>query len=229
MLRNVDSYEQQQLALSSAASLIRRKAAFGKELSDHASDLVSQLAGLHDKFDMDDFQEMRLQALIALVVSLPATVGPLLAKLLFEGDYSIGQRVGLLTTLGMGGRELAGYKDDDLPFSEPSLKGKSSEEMFPSKRLPSRAELIWSTSKDKKETAQLERITGGLEKLLIQPMAADAADKATGPNVLKVRTFSSRIAVEKQRARPKVNALGKVVGEGFFFPLTGRLWAAFKD
>lgn len=226
MLRDTESYDRQQLSLGSAASLIRRKAAFGKELADHAVELTSHLAGIHDKYDMDNFQEMRMQALIALVVSLPTIVGPLLAKLFFEGDYSMGQRAGILSAIGMGARELAGFKDDDLPLSIESAKGKSSTDLFPSKRLPAKGDAIWN--KDKPKTP-LERITGTLEQLMIQPMAAEAADKAAGPNVLKVRIFSSRIEVEKKRAKPTENKLSKVVAEAFFFPLTGRWWAALKD
>ncbi|CAZ84955.1 unnamed protein product [Tuber melanosporum] len=226
MLRDTESYDRQQLSLGSAASLIRRKAAFGKELTDHALELTSHLAGMHDKYDMDNFQEMRMQALIALVVSLPTIAGPLLAKLFFEGDYSMGQRAGILSAIGIGARELAGFKDDDLPLSIESAKGKSSTDLFPSKRLPAKGDAIWSKAKPR---TPLERITSTLERLMIQPMAAEASDKAAGPNVIKVRVFSSRIEVEKKRAKPTENKLSKVVAEAFFFPLTGRWWAALKD
>ncbi|CUS11529.1 unnamed protein product [Tuber aestivum] len=226
MLRDTESYDRQQLSLGSAASLIRRKAAFGKELIDHAPELTSYLAGMHDKYDMDNFQEMRMQGLISLVVSLPEIVGPLLAKLFFEGDYSMGQRAGILSAIGMGARELAGFKDDDLPLSTESAKGKGSTDLFPSKRLPAKGDAIWGNDKPK---TPLERITGTLERLMIQPMAAEAADKAAGPKALRVRVFSSRIEVEKKRAKPTENKLSKVVAEAFFFPLTGRWWAALKD
>lgn len=226
MLRDIESYERQKLALSSAASLIRRKATFGRELSDNVIELATYITGMHDKFDMTNFQEMRLQALIALVVSAPVTVGPLLARLYFEGDYSVGQRAGVLSALGMGARELGGFKDDDLPLSIESEKGKSSSVLFPSKRLPKHMEAAWQGAK---QPLPMEGIIGGLERLMMQPMAAEAADQFTGPNILKVRTFSSRMEVEKKRARPAENKLGKVVASGFYFPLTGRWWAASKD
>jgi telomere length regulation protein len=227
MLRDTESYDRQQLSLASAASLIRRKATFGKELSDHVIDLTSHLVGMHDKFDMSNFQEMRMQALIALVATLPETVGPLLAKLFFEGDYSMGQRAGILSALGMGARELAGFKDDDLPLSIESAKGMSSSELFPSKRLPKKAEAAWQ--KGKEPPMPLEGIVGGLEELMIRSMTAEAADRFTGPKVLKVRAFSSKIEVEKKRTRPRENTLDKVVATGFFFPLSGRWYAASKD
>lgn len=223
----MDSYDRQLLALQSAASLIRRKTSFGKELFDHAEELASLLTGLHDKFDMDNFQEMRMQALIALVVSVPNLTGQLLARGFFEGDYSLGQRAGMLSAIGMGARELAGYEDMDLPLSVESGKGKKVEDIFPSKRLPGKVREYWGSKGV--GIKQLDKITGGMEKMMISPMAAEAADKVTGPNVLKVRTFSSRIEVEKRRVKPVESKLGKVVAEAFFFPLTGRWWSALKD
>lgn len=228
-LRATDSYDRQLLALQSAAPLIRRKTAFGKELSDHATELTTLLTGLNDKFDMDNFQEMRMQALIALVVALPQLVGGLLARGFFEGDYSLGQRAGMLSAVGMGARELAGIDDGDLPLSEVSGKGKSAVtgEMFPSKRLTGRMHETWSGKRG--VVGPLDRITGGMEKMMISPMAAEAADRVSGPNVLKVRTFSSRIEVEKRRVKPVESRLGRVVAEAFFFPLTGRWWGALRD
>ncbi|KAH8147261.1 uncharacterized protein LAJ45_08739 [Morchella importuna] len=223
-LRSTDSYDRQLLAVQSSAALIRRKANFGKELSDHASELASLLTGLNDKFEMENFQEMRMQALIALVVSSPVLVGGLLARGFFEGDYSLGQRAAMASAIGMGARELAGCDDGDLPLSVESAKGKSTE-LFPSKMLPGLMHNQWIKGK----TSPLDRITGGMEKMMISPMAAEAADKVTGPNILKVRTFSSRIEVEKRRVKPAENKLGKVVAEAFFFPLTGRWWGALKD
>lgn len=169
-----------------------------------------------------------MQALIALIVALPHLVGGLLARGFFEGDYSLGQRAGMMSAIGMGARELAGIDDTDLPLSEASGKGKSAitGEMFPSKRLLGRMHEQWS---GKGKADPLDRITGGMEKMMISPMAAEAADKVTGPNVLKVRTFSSRIEVEKRRVKPVESRLGKVVAEAFFFPLTGRWWGALKD
>lgn len=176
---------------------------------------------------MDDFQEMRMQALIALVVSFPRLVCGLLVRGFFEGDYSLGQRAGMVSAIGMGARELAGMEDNDLPLSEASGKGKIAADMFPSKKLLGKMHDTWSGAGRK--AGPLDRITGSMEKLMISPMAADAADKVTGPNVLKVRTFSSRIEVEKRRKKPVESKLGKVVGEAFFFPLTGRWWGALKD
>jgi telomere length regulation protein len=215
-LNDSENYDKHSLALKSAAALIRRKTSFGKEVSDHALELASILVGLGDTFDMEDFLELRLQALIAVLVSSPAQMAPWFARQVFDGDYSLSQRTTVLSVLGLGARELAGYKDEDEDLN-PKLAGTS----FPSKQLPERLHKMYTAERNAPPVA---RIASKLERSMIQPMALDAADKMSGPNVLKVRTFSSRMEVEKKRKKVIPNALAKIVAEGFFFPLTGRWW-----
>jgi telomere length regulation protein len=215
-LNDSENYDKHSLALKSAAALIRRKTSFGKEVSDHALELASILVGLGDTFDMEDFLELRLQALIAVLVSSPAQMAPWFARQVFDGDYSLSQRTTVLSVLGLGARELAGYKDEDEDLN-PNLAGTS----FPSKQLPERLHKMYTAERNAPPVA---RIASKLERSMIQPMALDAADKMSGPNVLKVRTFSSRMEVEKKRKKVIPNALAKIVAEGFFFPLTGRWW-----
>ncbi|TIA57138.1 hypothetical protein D6C83_03873 [Aureobasidium pullulans] len=213
-LNDSENYDRHSLAVKNAAALIRRKASFGKEVSDHALELASILVGLGDTFDMEDFLELRLQALIAVLVSNPSQMAPWFARQVFDGDYSLSQRTTILSVLGLGARELAGYKDEDE-----DLNPKIAATAFPSKQLPERLHKLYAAERN----APLTRIASGLERAMIQPMALDAADKMSGPNILKVRTFSSRMEVEK-RKKVIPNALAKIVAEGFFFPLTGRWW-----
>ena len=72
-------------------------------------------------------------------------------------------------------------------------------------------------------------LTSEMSRTSLQPLAENAADALTGPSVLKVRTFSSRMEVEKkrqqrdaQRQNSTAKDLHKVLAEGFFYPLTGR-------
>jgi telomere length regulation protein len=215
-LNDSENYDKHSLALKSAATLIRRKTSFGKEVSDHALELASILVGLGDTFDMEDFLELRLQALIAVLVSSPAQMAPWFARQVFDGDYSLSQRTTVLSVLGLGARELAGYKDEDEDLN-PKIAATS----FPSKQLPERLHKMYTAERNAPPVA---RIASKLERSMIQPMALDAADKMSGPNVLKVRTFSSRMEVEKKRKKVIPNTLAKIVAEGFFFPLTGRWW-----
>ena len=239
-----DEYEKMKLALTHASILIRKKSFFGSELADHVYELAASLAGLQDKYDVESFQEMKMQALISLVVAMPEKLGPWIAQAFFEGEFSIGQRAVLLTAMGLGARELAGFKDESLPLSDESGKGNlalasstgAQGEMFPTKKLPGQLHELYSSKSARaiegdaaKVTKKLDAITSEMEKMMIQPMAMEAADQLSGPNVLKVRTFSSRMAVEKKKGKPLMQRLGKVVGDAFFFPLTARWWVKLKE
>jgi telomere length regulation protein len=214
-LNDSENYDRHSLALKNAAALIRRKISFGKEVSDHALELASILVGLGDTFDMEEFAELRLQALIAVLVSDPAQMAPWLARQVFDGDYSLSQRSTILSVLGLGARELAGYKEEDE-----DLNPKMAATCFASKQLPDGLHKMYTAER----SAPVNRIASSMARSMVQPMALDAADKVSGPNVLKVRTFSSRMEVEKKRKKAIPNALAKIVTEAFFFPLTGRWW-----
>ena len=210
-LKDEENYDRHHLALSTAASLIRRKTNFGTEVSDHVEELATRLVGLKDTFELPDFQELRLRGMIAVVVARPVEMGQWFANTLFNGDYSMSQRASILTALSMAARELAGYRDDDAKLTGAALPN---EDLFPSKRLPEKVER-------RLVAGQVDELSKRLEQSMIRPLALKAADKLTGPDILKVRTFSSRMEVEKKRKKPITNELAKVVADGFFFPLTG--------
>ncbi|KAF1999545.1 hypothetical protein P154DRAFT_620965 [Amniculicola lignicola CBS 123094] len=217
-LRDQEDYDRHQLALSTAASLIRRKANFGSEVTDHLEELASILTGLNDNFELSGFPEQRQRALIAVLFTKPGPMAQWFARSFFSGDYSLTQRIAMLTTLGIGARELAGLKDsttEDLIPPTPS---------FPSQELPSKLHRIYG-----EDTNPVARITSGLAKQLLSPIAATAADQLSGPNILKVRTFSSRMEVERRKSKPIPNALAQIVADNFFFPLTGRWWITTRS
>lgn len=214
-LRSTDDHDRYLLALSNAASLIRRKANFGREVSDHIEELASAIVGLNDPFEFDNFQEMRQQAMIAVLLAQPAQMAQWFARNFFEGDFSLDQRIAILTTLGLGARELAGFKNDG-DITRASALPKDS---FPSKTLPDKLHKIYAS-----ESSPVDSLAKRLERTMIEPMALNAADQLSGPNALKVRTFSSRMEVEKRRTKAIPNELAKIVAQNFFFPLTGRWW-----
>ncbi|KAJ9668907.1 telomere binding protein [Coniosporium apollinis] len=211
-LKDTENYDRHSLALSTASSLIRRKANFGTEVTDHIEELATTLVGLNDTFELDGFQEMRQEAMIAVLLAQPAKMGPWFARTFFEGDYSMAQRVSILTTLGLSARELAGFKGEDVRPSNTKA-----EPSFPSKRLPEKLHKIYAS-----ESITVDAQAKRLAHTMIEPMALTAADKLSGPNALKVRTFSSRMEVEKRRTKAIPNELAKLVAQHFFFPLTGR-------
>lgn len=215
-LHDTENYDRHSIALKSAASLIRRKSSFGKEVSDHAIEIALIIIGLSNTFDIEDFSELRLQALIATLLSNPEQLAPWFAGQIFDGDYSLSQRATMISVLGLGARELAGYKDEDEELN-PKLPSTS----FPSKQLPPHLHKLYATQTEKDATTL---IASRMQNTFIQPMAARAADDLSGPNILKVRTFSSRMQVERRRKKPIPNALAKIVAQSFFFPLTNRWW-----
>ena len=165
--------------------------------------------------------------MIAVLVAKPLEMGQWFSGTYFNGDYSIQQRATVLTTLGLGARELAGYGKEDMALtkSNPQLTSKDTAS-FPSKQLPPKLHALYTSEKpalpDIPSAKAVHTASRTLEQAILQPMALQAADALSGPNALKVRTFSSRMEVEKRRTKPIPNALAKVVAEGFFFPLTGR-------
>jgi telomere length regulation protein len=105
-----DDYNKLHIGLKAVPNLIRQKATFGTELSDQAQNLARILVGLQDTYEMEQFQEMRQSALIALVASAPEIVAAYLIDVYFTGDISMQQRLILLSAMGIGARELAGLE-----------------------------------------------------------------------------------------------------------------------
>ena len=226
-LRDLENYDKHRLALSTAASLIRRKANFGTEVTDNIEDLATLLVGLNDKYEMDSFQRYRLQGMIALLIADPERMGPWFARALYNGEYSMSQRASILTTLGLGAREIAGFGKEDEAMTRPDS---SSEVQFASKRLPEKLHNHYASLPSPSTPppslpaapSPIETLSTDLSKTMLQPLAAQAADDLTGPTALKVRTFSSRLAVQSRTAPPTSNPLAKILASAIFFPLVGR-------
>jgi telomere length regulation protein len=214
-LRDEEDYDRHALALLTAASLIRRKANFGTEVTDHLDELATILTGMQDNLDLEGFAQQRQQALIAVLLARPAQMAQWLARSFFSGDYSFTQRIAMLTTLGLGARELAGIKDSTTSALLPPAAS------FPSKQLPPHLHKLYAETNDANPVL---RISSSMAREMLSPLASQAAEQLSGPRILQVRTFSSRMEVEKKRAKPVPNALAQIVADNFFFPLTGRWW-----
>uniref|UniRef100_A0A8H7N9K8 Telomere length regulation protein conserved domain-containing protein n=1 Tax=Bionectria ochroleuca TaxID=29856 RepID=A0A8H7N9K8_BIOOC len=232
-LRDSESYDKQNLALQTAPSLIRRKANYGAEVSSHADELAGLLVGLQDKFDIEKFHDLRQQSMIALIVSQPKTMAPWFARTYFEGDYSLAQRTEIIVALGLSSRELAGY---DISQYQSSAS-------FPSKKLPEKIEQLYisevkaedhspaSRLKPLPPTA-LDNIATSVTSAFLEPLAAEAADTATGPDVLKLQTFTARYK-SKSAKRPRVRAIPNttagLLASSFFSPLTAHFSVALHS
>ncbi|PGH09315.1 telomere length regulation protein [Blastomyces parvus] len=220
LLRDTDNAERYNLGISTAPTLIRRKASFGTEVAENSEMLALLIVGLQDKYNLPRFHEYRLQSEIALLVAYPLTMGRWFVHTLFNADLSQSQRSTILVALGLSARELAGFgKEDADSMSLPPAVDSS----FPSKRLPSNLATTYSDMNN-----PIDAISKKLSQATLKPLALHAADSLAGPNALKVRTFSSRMEVEKkkqqreQQRRQKNDPkdLHKILSDGFFFPLT---------
>lgn len=143
-LEDTKNHDQYILALRSGPALIRRKADFGSEVKDRCEELAAIYTGLHDVYDTIDFHELRLQGMIAVLIAQPRHMGPWYANTFYTGDYSASQRVAILTAMGLGARELAGFNED------------KEADTFPTKSLPERLHKLYSDSSE--ITALAERL-----------------------------------------------------------------------
>ncbi|CAG8920115.1 unnamed protein product [Penicillium salamii] len=221
-LRDTENVERHHLAITTAPSLIRRKIGFGTELAEQIEELALTIVGLQNDNNHRTFHESRLQSMIALIVSQPLKMGRWFTAIYFDGDISQVQRSAVLTALGLSAREIAGNGEDDTKALNLPDTGDTS---FPSKRLSPALEAMYTDPKE----SPIATLTREMSRTSLQPLAANAADAMTGPNALKVRTFSSRMEVEKkrqqrdtQRQKSTIKDLHKVLAEGFFFPMQGR-------
>ncbi|KAK4888570.1 telomere binding protein [Elasticomyces elasticus] len=212
MIRDDKTPDRFQLGMKHAAPLIRRKANFGREVKDHAGEIMGLLCNLQDPFDTEQFEELKLQAMIAVLLSDVEVMGPWLSTHAFAEGYSIAQRCIILSAIGLGGRELAGLKGEDE--LNPVLRNAER----PNKRLTARQPKAASTS-----IRMLASASKKIEDDFMQPLALQAADHTTAHlNAVKVRTFSSRMDVERTKRKPAPNQLAKVFARSFFLPLTNR-------
>ncbi|CAM1506656.1 Fc.00g062970.m01.CDS01 [Cosmosporella sp. VM-42] len=233
-LRDSESYDKQKLAIQTAPVLIRRKANYGTEVSSHADELAGLLVGLQDKFELKEFTDLRLQGMMALIVSQPKVMAPWFARTFFEGDYSLTQRTSVLIALGLSARELAGFEVSDY----------KSAAKFPSKRLPEKMEQLYLDSSDKSNalpsssklkalpSTALDSIAQSLTSSFLAPLAAEAADATTGPDVLKLQSFTARYkstTKSKPRVRAIPNTTAALLATSFFSPLTAHFQVALRS
>ncbi|PNP42626.1 hypothetical protein TGAMA5MH_05367 [Trichoderma gamsii] len=233
-LRDTESYDKQKLALQNAPVLIRRKANFGTEVSSHADELAGLFVGLQDKFDIEEFNDLKLQGMMALIVAQPKSMAPWFSRTFFEGDYSLSQRTQVLVAIGLSARELAGFDTSEYQSSA----------SFPSKRLPEKIEQLYlDSTTNQSETnpssqlkalpsTALDTITQSLTSSFLEPLAAKAADATTGPDILKLQTFTSRYK-SKSKAKPRVrsipNTTAALIADSFFYPLTAHFQVALRS
>ncbi|KAJ4144870.1 hypothetical protein LMH87_003738 [Akanthomyces muscarius] len=232
--RDVENYDKQILALRTAPTLVRRKANYGTEVRDHAEELAGILVGLQDKFELDGFSETQLEGMVALMVAQPQSMAPWFARTFFEGDYSLSQRTAVLISIGLAAREVAGFDTGTFQSSAD----------FPSKQLPDKIQSLYlEANKDQPQQPSgnrlkalpanaIESMSQALTADFLAPLAAAAADSTTGPDVLKLQSFTARYK-RKTSARPRVRAIpnttAALLARSFFAPLTAHFQVALRS
>lgn len=233
--RDLESYDKQKLALKTAPVLIRRKANYGTEVSSHADELATILVGLQDKFELDEFEEQKRQSIMALLVAQPKLMAPWFSRSFFEGDFSLSQRTTILVSIGLAAREIAGY----------DISAHQSAAAFPSKQLPEKIEALYLSETSSSATPILsnsqlkalptnaiESISKDLVSNFLAPVAAEAADSQSGPDVLKLQTYKARYK-NSSLTRPKVRAIpnttASLLASYFFSPLTAHFQVALRS
>lgn len=213
-----DSVDKIELGLTHASDLIKRKAKFGKELKFHAIELASTLVGLKvnsedDEAESESWNNMRLEALATLVACEPFTVPPHLAHLLATGDYSIMQRMVILSSITLG----AHYLNGNI--------GQAQSESQIAKQLPRGLHEKFTTETKSKDLApfsmkQLEDVTWQIQAEL----TADTREKAQDALVGGAKVLRLSNTLKRQRegftgASSSVNLYAQLAAKHFFYPL----------
>ncbi|XDT09475.1 Telomere length regulation protein [Nakaseomyces glabratus] len=112
--------------LKNTVKLVRQKKLFRSEVAYYAGAMIRNIVILNNDLDEKQFEELRVNALVSILVVVPEKIDELL-KMLFTAELSLQQRLSLLLSVSMSARELRGY--DDKQILKPQFD-------FPTSMLP---------------------------------------------------------------------------------------------
>lgn len=200
-----DAYEMVRTALEIGPTLIRQKPA--SEVAFYADTLFKDVVGLGNQYNDGDFVQWRLQVLIAILVKCPETV-PTVVKLIAQGDYSLLQRMQMLTACSMACRELRGLDD---PATTLAFVPKD----FPSERLPEHIDALYQ----QKALSEVQQAVMDHRSHQARDEITDSALSGAG----KVVRVLKRLEHQRQLKDQPQNRFSQVSNRQFFFPLVA-LW-----
>lgn len=203
------AYEKRKMALECGPTLIRQKLTFGSELRTYTEQLLMSLVALTNDYEEKHFEEARLSCMIAVASSDPS-LGVILVELLAGGDYSLQQRITILSTISFAVREQGGVGDE-------FVKKSFTIEKFPTKQLP--MDLHRRLAPDV-NSEELNTAYRALEDELMHDASEMAKDELAGGKILRM---SSRVKSVAQKLTAKAKNFHKIVGPKYFFPLVN-LW-----
>lgn len=112
--------------LKNTVKLVRQKKLFRSEVAYYAGAMIRNIVILNNDLDEKQFEELRVNALVSILVVVPEKIDELW-KMLFTAELSLQQRLSLLLSVSMSARELRGY--DDKQILKPQFD-------FPTSMLP---------------------------------------------------------------------------------------------
>lgn len=196
---NVQSYTD---LLRITIKLVRKKVSFLQEIRFHSQELLTLLVALTNKYDEDEFEKLKINAIISVLVTNPKSVNIVL-NLFFEGDYSLQQRMMILSSIGLSARELSGIQEEDN-----DVVMNDYDTSFPTEQIPSRrAKLVEDVSEPKIQEIHNDQINNGT--------IVRKSTKLTKPvqNKKKKNNFAP---IAHQWFYPLANALTGTVNMGSF-------------
>lgn len=209
--KSPQAHEKRHLALTQGPTLLHQKAAFGTEVSYYCDDLVTELLAMTNFFEEKDFESLRLACLVAcLSCHPPSTVHA--CKLLLLGDYSLQQRMCILSAISLAARHLKGFKDDVIMES---YRQKS----FPSKQLPAHVSLAFLGLDLGSQNAgyQVNAIQQSIQQDLMTEASQEANKTIYGGTL--IRSSSALKKPRNTEISTKTKDFAKIIGTCFFFPL----------
>ncbi|GAA5870224.1 hypothetical protein JCM8547_006920 [Rhodosporidiobolus lusitaniae] len=234
--------ERVEMGLKEGEGLVRRKAGWGGELSENAVDLAFALMGLQDQFELENFDMLKQNIFVALLVACPNETVPVVIEQYFLPSYSLAQRHTLLASLALSARELAGLPipapppSSSSPLPPPSAPSPPIS-LFPSKQLPPamHRRLVGPP------TSPLDSLSADLTRLALSDAREDAEQTVPGAarekllNVRRAHPSSPRSSLSFRSAlssltttttTPSYTALSAPL---YILPLINRFYLYLRD
>ncbi|KAK6201657.1 telomere length regulation protein-domain-containing protein [Scheffersomyces amazonensis] len=203
-----EAYDKRRIALTVGPTLIRQKINFGNEVGFHAEELITQLLAMSNHFDESDFDVLRLNCLIAVLVASPESTLHI-CELLSNGDYSLQQRMIILSSISLAARDLRGFSDEVVTSSYSSTK-------FPTKQLPPNLHKAFTEIDN--QPSIITSLQHSIQDDLMSSVSEVQSDKiAEGMKVLRVSKSLNPKKVMQDI--PRRQDFYKLIGAKFFFPL----------
>lgn len=207
--KNPQAYDMRRVALMQGPTLLRQKFRHGSEVEFYSQDLLANLIALDNFYNDPDFDDLKLVNMVSVIVTNP-NVTFYMFGLLLTGDYSLQQRMFILSSTSLAARELRGIKDDIVSKS-------FTEKSFPTKQLPQR---LHNKYIGQGGTKYMDQIEIGLQDSLMHQASSDAQDQMLGEGKLvRISRSLTRPKDVQPSEKPIIPNFYKIIGTNFFFPL----------